>query len=202
MKKLSIYYSIVIIALIISLIKPKDYFTWFLEVIPAIVGWIILILTHKRFEFTRFVYILIVIHSLILIVGGHYTYAEVPLFNWIRDYFDLSRNYYDKVGHFFQGFVPALIVRELFLKLKAINKRGWLFFICISICMFISSFYELIEWFMAVVQGQSAEAFLGLQGDEWDAQSDMLMALIGSTLALIIFSRYQDKKIQSLDIKV
>ena len=155
-------------------------------------------ITHKRFEFTSFAYILIVLHSLVLIIGGHYTYAEVPLFDWIKDQFDLARNYYDKVGHFFQGFVPALIIRELFIRRKIVLNKNWLFFICVSICMFVSAFYELLEWWTAVILGETAESFLGTQGDIWDAQSDMFMALLGSMIAIIALGKYQDYRIKKL----
>ncbi|MBS1493327.1 MAG: DUF2238 domain-containing protein [Bacteroidetes bacterium] len=185
------------IGLIWSAINPKEYFTWFLEVFPAIIGFIILALTYKRFTFTKLVYVFILIHCWILFIGGHYTYAEVPLFNWIRDVFHQSRNNYDKVGHFTQGFVPALIIREIFLR-KEIIKKGWRAFTVVCICLAISAFYELIEWWTSLLSGSAGDAFLGTQGDVFDTQSDMFFALIGASTALLLFSKIQDKQIKSL----
>jgi putative membrane protein len=192
-------YSLLIIFGVVfswSLINPKDYFTWVLEVFPAIIGLIVLMATFKKFRFTDFVYTLILIHCCILFVGGHYTYAEVPLFDWIRDIFHQSRNNFDKVGHLAQGFVPALIIRELFIRTKIVNKKGWLSFITVSICMAISVTYEFIEWFVSIATGSAGDSFLGTQGYIWDTQSDMLYATIGAVLGLLIFSRYQDKQIK------
>jgi len=183
-----------------SAINPHDYFTWMLEVFPGVIGLIVLILTFKKFRFTDFVYTLILIHCCILFVGGHYTYAEVPLFDWIRDVFHQSRNNYDKVGHLAQGFVPALIIRELFIRKMVVNKRGWLNFIIVSICMAISVTYEFIEWFVSIVTGSSGDSFLGTQGYVWDTQSDMLYATFGAVLGLLIFSRYQDKQIKKINL--
>jgi putative membrane protein len=194
-------YSLLIIFGVVfswSLINPKEYFTWVLEVFPAIIGLIVLMATFKKFRFTDFVYTLILIHCCILFVGGHYTYAEVPLFDWIRDVFHQSRNNYDKVGHLAQGFVPALIIRELFIRTKIVNKKGWLSFITVSICMAISVTYEFIEWFVSIATGSAGDSFLGTQGYIWDTQSDMLYATIGSVLGLLIFSRYQDKQIKKI----
>jgi len=174
-------------------VKPHDFFTWFLEVLPALIALIILIITYKYFKFTRFIYWLILIHAIILMVGGHYTYAQVPLFNWIRDAFNLTRNHYDKVGHFVQGFVPAIIVREILIRKSPLKPGKWLFFIVVSICLAVSAFYELIEWWVALATGSAAEAFLGTQGYVWDTQSDMALALLGAILALIFLSRYHDK---------
>jgi len=179
-----------------SLINPHDYFTWMLEVFPGVIGLMVLIVTFKKFRFTDFVYTLILIHCCILFVGGHYTYAEVPLFDWIRDLFHQSRNNYDKVGHFAQGFIPALIIRELFIRTRVVNKRAWLNFIVVSICMAISVTYEFIEWFVSIATGSAGDSFLGTQGYIWDTQSDMLYATIGAVLGLLIFSRYQDKQIK------
>lgn len=184
-----------------SLINPKDYFTWILEVFPAVIGLIILIATFRKFRFTDFIYTLILIHCCILFVGGHYTYAEVPLFDWIRDLFNQTRNNYDKVGHLAQGLVPALITRELFIRKMVVNKRAWLNLIIVSICMAISVTYEFIEWFVSIATGSSGDAFLGTQGDIWDTQSDMLFATIGAILGLLIFSRYQDKQINKIIFK-
>jgi len=181
-----------------SAINPKDYFTWILEVFPAIVGFTILVFTNKKFPFTKFVYILILIHCWILFIGGHYTYAEVPLFNWIRDTFSQSRNNYDKIGHFAQGFVPVLVIREIFIR-KNITTKSWRAFIVVCVCLAISAFYELIEWWTSVLSGESGDAFLGTQGYVFDTQSDMFLALIGAVSALIFFSKFHDKQIQKLN---
>ncbi len=153
-----------------SAVHPHDYFTWALEVFPAILALAALAITFRRFQFTTFVYALITLHACILFVGGHYTYAEVPLFNWLRDHFHLARNDYDRVGHFAQGFVPALVAREVLLRQKIVLRRGWLFFIVLSICLAVSAAYELLEWRVAVATGSAADAFLGTQGDPWDTQ--------------------------------
>jgi len=183
------------IGLIVSGIHPHDYFTWLLEVFPGIVGFLILLLSYKKFRFTDLTYIFILIHCYILFIGGHYTYAEVPLFDWIKELFHQSRNNYDKVGHFAQGFIPAMVVRELFIRLEIVKRGKWLSFLCVCVCLSISACYELFEWFVAVVSGQSAEAFLGTQGDIWDTQSDMLFALIGSICMVLFMSGIQDKYI-------
>ncbi|HYL92997.1 MAG TPA: DUF2238 domain-containing protein [Alphaproteobacteria bacterium] len=181
--------------LVWSVVHPHDYFTWVLEIFPAILALIALTATYKRFQFTTLIYILIFFHACILFVGGHYTYAEVPLFNWIRDHFHLARNDFDRVGHFAQGFVPALIAREVLLRNKIVLKRGWIFFIVLSMCLGISASYELLEWRVAVASGSAADAFLGTQGDPWDTQEDMATALIGATAALVFFSRWHDRLI-------
>ncbi|MDU6038559.1 MULTISPECIES: DUF2238 domain-containing protein [Clostridium] len=181
--------------LIWSVIEPKDLFIWFLEVLPVIIGVSVLICIYPKYRFSNFIYVLITIESIILIVGGHYTYAEMPIFNWIRDTFDLSRNYYDRLGHFMQGFIPAMIAREIIIRNKVINKKKYLSFIVICICLAISASYELIEFVVAKLTGNAADAFLGTQGDVWDTQWDMLMALIGSVTSLSLFSRYHDKKL-------
>lgn len=176
-----------------SLIDPHDLFTWFLEVCPAVVGVCILILIYPRFRFTNLVYSLIWLHAVILIVGGHYTYAQMPLFNWLKDVLDLSRNYYDRLGHFAQGFVPALIAREILIRNAVLKSGKWLFFIIICICLAISAFYELIEFAVALLTGESAQAFLGTQGDVWDTQWDMLFALLGATSALLLLGKWHDQ---------
>lgn len=185
--------------LIWSVIEPKDLFIWFLEVLPVIIGVSVLICIYPKYRFSNFIYVLITIESIILIVGGHYTYAEMPIFNWIRDTFDLSRNYYDRLGHFMQGFIPAMIAREIIIRNKVINKKKYLSFIVICICLAISASYELIEFVVAKLTGNDADAFLGTQGDVWDTQWDMLMALIGSVTSLSLFSRYHDKKLTQLN---
>lgn len=180
-------------ALLWSIINPNEGFTCFLEIIPAIIGFVILVFTFKKFRFTNFTYTLILIHCIILFIGGHYTYAEVPFFNYIKEIFDQSRNNYDKVGHFAQGFVPAMIIRELFIRKKVISSQSFFNFIIVSICLAISAAYEWIEWFVSVITGEGGDAFLGTQGYVWDTQSDMLFATIGAIIALLVFSKTQDK---------
>ncbi|MDR2209086.1 MAG: DUF2238 domain-containing protein [Azoarcus sp.] len=169
-----------------------DFLTWCLEVAPGVLGVAILALTYKRFQFTDFAYIFILAHCVILFVGGRYTYAEVPLFDWIRDVFDMTRNHYDKVGHFAQGFIPALITREILIRFQVVKTRGWTNVMVISICLAISAIYEIIEWFAAEIIGESAESFLGTQGYVWDTQSDMLCALIGASCMLLFLSKAHD----------
>jgi putative membrane protein len=194
-----ILFGLFIIGLTWSGINPHDYFTWILEVFPAILGLVILAVTYKKLRFTDLTYILILIHCYILFIGGHYTYAEVPLFDWIRDILHQSRNNFDKVGHFAQGFVPAMIVREIFYRKEIVKKGAWLSFLTVCVCLSISVFYEFLEWFVAVVSGQSAEAFLGTQGYVWDTQSDMLMAMIGAICMNIFMARFLDKQIEKFE---
>ena len=186
------------IGLIWSGIAPHDYFTWILEVFPAIVGFIVLALTFNRFRFSYMTYCFILVHCYILFVGGHYTYAEVPLFDWIREVFHQSRNNYDKVGHFAQGFVPAMIIRELFVRKNVINSKAWLPFLTISVCITISAFYEFLEWGISLVSGEAGDSFLGTQGYIWDTQSDMFYALIGSLCMIFVFSKLQNKMIEKV----
>lgn len=181
--------------LIWSGINPKEQFTWFLEVAPAVLGVLVLAFTFRKFQFTKLVYFLIFIHCAILIIGGHYTYAEVPFFDWIRDTFGQSRNNYDKLGHFVQGFVPAMIARELLIRKEVVLKLGWLPFIVICIALAISAAYELVEWGVSAMSGEGGDSFLGTQGYIWDTQSDMLFALIGAILALITLSAIHNKQI-------
>jgi putative membrane protein len=180
--------------LIWSGINPKDYFTWLLEVFPALIGLIILAVTYNKFRLTPLAYILILVHCVILMVGGHYTYAEVPLFNWMRDSFGMARNNYDKIGHLAQGFIPAIIAREILTRKKVVLLKGWSNFIVICICLAISAFYELIEWWAALLSGEAAEDFLGTQGYIWDTQSDMGLALLGAIASLLLLSRLHDKQ--------
>ena len=191
--------AILLSILIWSVINPKDLFTWFLEVLPVLIGVMVLIYIYPKYKFSNFVYVLITIEAIILIVGGHYTYAEMPVFNWVRDTFGLSRNYYDRLGHFAQGFIPAIIAREVLIRNEVISKKKYLFFIVICVCLAISASYELIEFGVAKFTGNSAEAFLGTQGDIWDTQWDMLMALIGSITSLSLLSTYHDKKLNQLN---
>lgn len=181
-----------LLALAISYVNPHDRFTWWLEVLPAIVAAALLAQTYWRFRFSDLAYILIFIHALILLIGGHYTYAEVPAFNWLRDALDLSRNHYDRVGHFAQGFVPAIIARELLLRTSPMQRGKWLFAVIVLSCTGISAIYELIEWGTSAAAGEAAEAFLGTQGDIWDTQKDMALALVGAITALLLLARRHD----------
>lgn len=181
-----------------SAIHPYDYFTWLLEVMPVMIALPVLILTRDRFPLTSLSYALIALHAIILMIGGHYTYAEVPWFNWLRDTFDLFRNYYDRVGHLAQGFVPAIITREILLRTTVLPAGKMLFFLVVSVCLAISASYELIEWMVAELSGSDAVAFLATQGDVWDTQKDMLMALIGSVLAQMLLSKRHDRQLRSL----
>ena len=175
---------------------PKDQFTWFLETVPAMVGLIALALTYRSFRFTTLVYVLILIHCLILMVGGHYTYAQVPLFDIIRDHFGLARNNYDKLGHFAQGFIPAMIAREIIKRKQIINGQWMSSFFIVCFCLAFSAFYELVEWWVAIATGDSAEAFLGTQGYVWDTQSDMAYALLGSICGLILLGGWHDRQLR------
>ncbi|MDB5002545.1 MAG: hypothetical protein JWQ34_770 [Mucilaginibacter sp.] len=196
------YYILIIFffaGLLGSAVYPHDYFTWILEVFPAIIGFLILVFTFKRFRFSTLTYVMILVHCYVLFIGGHYTYAQVPLFNWIRDIFHQSRNNYDKLGHFTQGFVPAIITRELFIRQNVIQKKAWLPILTVTVCMSISMLYEFLEWFVSVTSGQSGDSFLGTQGDIWDTQSDMLFATIGAICMVVLFTKFQDKQIKQLD---
>lgn len=197
--RMSVLWLLAFFAVLIwSGIEPKDRFTWFLEIAPALIALPILVFTRKRFPLTPLVYVLILIHCIILMIGGHYTYAEVPLFNWLRDSFDLTRNNYDKVGHFAQGFVPALVAREIFIRNVIINGIAWRNFLIVCFCLAVSAFYELIEWGVALASEEAAEAFLGTQGYAWDTQSDMGWALFGALLALGVFGRLHDRQLTRL----
>lgn len=186
------------VLLIWSGIAPKDYFTWFLEVVPALIAVVVMALTFKRFKLTTLVYILILFHSIILMVGGHYTYAEVPLFDYFKDVFGFTRNNYDKLGHFAQGFVPALVAREIILRKQVIRGSGWQFFFIVCFCLGFSAFYELIEWWVALLSGEGAEAFLGTQGYVWDTQSDMALALLGAITSLLTLGRLHDRQLANV----
>jgi putative membrane protein len=183
--------------LIWSAIGPKDYPTWVLEVLPAVIGAGILWFTRRKYPLTRLTYLLILIHSIVLIVGGHYTYAEVPLFDWIADAFDHDRNNYDKLGHFLQGFVPAVIAREITIRNGVFSTAGWRNFFIGGLCLGIAAFYELIEWIAALVSTGVADSFLGTQGYVWDTQSDMAWALFGAILALLLLGRVHDRQLRA-----
>ena len=182
-----------LVALVVSYLNPQDRFTWWLEAIPAIVAAALLAQTYKRFRFSDLAYVLIFIHALILLIGAHYTYAEVPAFNWLRDALELSRNHYDRVGHFAQGFVPAIITRELLLRTSPMQRGKWLFAVIVLSCTGISAIYELIEWGAAATTGEAADAFLGSQGDVWDTQKDMALALVGAVTALLLLASRHDR---------
>lgn len=180
------------VVMIWSVIKPYDMATWFMEALPALAAFAALAYTYKKFKLAEITYWFILIHCIILFVGAQYTYARVPLFDWIKDTFELSRNNYDKLGHFAQGFIPAMVIREVLIRTSPLRPGKWLFFIVSSIAFAISAFYELIEWWTAVLYGDGSVEFLGLQGYIWDAQSDMFLALIGSIIAQLIFMKAID----------
>ena len=180
-----------------SAFKPTDPTIWVLEVAPAIIGAAVLVFTRKRFPLTTLTYVLILIHCIVLMVGGHYTYAEVPIGDWLRDTFDQSRNNYDKLGHFAQGFIPAMIAREIVVRLEVFNSTKWRNFFIVCFCLALSAFYELIEWWTAVLAGESADAFLSTQGYVWDTQADMWTALVGAVVALLLLGSWQDKQLRA-----
>ena len=182
-----------------SAINPKDYFTWFLEVTPAMIALLILVFTYNKFRFTPLVYVLILIHCIILMVGGHYTYAQVPLFDFIKEILQQDRNNYDKLGHLAQGFIPAMIAREIIIRKSIIRIESWRNFFIVCFCLGFSAFYELIEWWVAIFTNEASNDFLGTQGYIWDTQSDIFWALIGSILALTILRNFHTK--QLLNIK-
>jgi putative membrane protein len=186
---------LVTVALVWSAIGPYDRTTWWLEVFPVLIGAPVLLATARRFPLTGLTYALLAIHALILIVGGHYTYARVPLGAWAQEAFGLARNHYDRLGHFAQGFVPAMLVRELLLRTSPLRRGRWLAVIVSAICLAFSACYEFIEWWSALIGGSSAEAFLGTQGDPWDTQWDMFLALVGSVVAQACLSRIQDREL-------
>jgi putative membrane protein len=189
----------VIVALVISRIRPYDAGTWWLEVMPVIFGAPILSLTYRRFPLTPLAYRLLAIHALILITGGHYTYARVPLGDWVARVFHLTRNNYDRLGHFAQGFVPAILTREILLRTSPLRRGGWLFTIVTAVCLAISACYEFVEWWAALLGGAAAAAFLGTQGDVWDTQWDMFLALVGAIAAQVLLSRFHDRQLNRLD---
>ena len=198
-KKLHLSLAIIVgIVLVWSGWRPLDRFTWILEVAPIFIISAVLLSVYRHFYFSRLVCYLMVAHAIVLAVGGHYTYACVPLFDWIRDAFHLARNHYDRVGHFMQGFVPALICREVLLRRDVLKRGRWLNFIVVCICLAISAVYELIEWQAAVWTGTKADAFLGSQGDVWDTQWDMALALIGAIAAVFALSRWHDQSMDDL----
>jgi putative membrane protein len=190
--------GVAVLAFVASGVRPYDRGTWLLEVAPLMIAAPVLIATYRRFPLTELLYIVIAVHALVLILGGAYTYARVPLGFWLQDWLGLARNPYDRIGHFMQGVTPALVAREIFLRAGYVAGRRMLPFLCVCVALAVSAFYELIEWAAALALGQGAEAFLGTQGDPWDTQADMFCALIGAVVALAVLSRLQDAQIRAL----
>ena len=182
-----------------SAVKPHDYFTWFLEVLPVLIAGPLLLMLYPRLRFTNLLYLLIMVHAIVLMVGGHYTYAEVPLFNRIKSDFSLARNDYDRLGHFMQGFVPAILAREVLVRRSSLKGSRWLPFLVLCVCMAVSACYELFEWGVAEATGSSSDEFLGTQGDPWDTQWDMFMCLIGALTALLTLSRFHNRQLAALN---
>ncbi|HQR46454.1 MAG TPA: DUF2238 domain-containing protein [Thermoanaerobaculia bacterium] len=180
-------------------IAPKDRFTWLLEVLPVLAGVPILVATRRRFPLTPLLYRLLFIHAVILMAGGHWTYAEVPLGDWMRETFHFARNHYDRIGHFAQGFVPALLAREILLRRTPLRPGGWLFLLVTAVCLAMSALYELFEWGTAVATGSAADAFLGTQGDPWDTQWDMFLCLVGALASQLLLSRAHDRALARLE---
>ena len=187
-----------LLVLIWSAYKPHDYFTWFLEVLPALLAVAILAFTFKKFRFTNLVYFIVWLHCIVLMVGGKYTYAEVPLFNYFKEVFGIARNNYDKVGHFMQGFSPALIAREIFTRKNVVNGKWWTYFLAVAVPLAFSAFYEFIEWWISIASGSAGDSFLGTQGYIWDTQTDMFMCLVGSIAALLLLNGWQDRQMKNL----
>ena len=187
------------VLLVVSGIGPHDRVTWVLEVAPILIAVPILLLTARRFPLTPLAYRLIFVHALILMLGGHYTYAEVPLGFWMERAFGFARNHYDRIGHLAQGFVPAIVVREILIRRSPLQSGKWLTFLVLGVGLAISALYELVEWWAALIGGEGADAFLGTQGDQWDTQWDMFLALLGAVSALLLLSRLHDRQIARLE---
>ncbi len=194
----SLWLSVFFLTLGWSAINPHDYPTWVLEVLPAIIGLGVMAFTYNSFRLTPLLYGLILAHCVILIVGGHYTYAEVPLFDYLKPVFGWERNNYDKLGHFMQGFVPAVLAREILIRKAVVASAAWRNLFITSVCLAFSAFYEILEWWVAIATGAASEAFLGTQGYIWDTQSDMGMALIGAIIALVSLSGLHDRQLRQL----
>jgi len=188
----------VVLTLVLSGVAPHDRTTWWLEIFPVLIGVPILVATYRRFPLTPLLYTLLAVHALILMVGGHYTYALVPLGFWVQDLFGFARNHYDRLGHFAQGFIPAILVREILLRTSPLRSGRWLFVLVTAMCLAFSACYEFIEWWTALIGGQSADAFLGTQGDVWDTQWDMLFALIGAVTAQLLLAHVHDRAVARL----
>lgn len=197
-RALALYSAALIALLAVSGYKPFDLATWVMEVVPVAVVLVLLWLTHQRFALTPLLYALIFVHAVVLMLGGHYSYARVPLGDWMRDWFHLARNPYDGIGHFAQGFIPAIAARELLLRRTKLERGGWLFVIVTAVCLAISALYELIEWGVAVALGQGADEFLGTQGDPWDTQKDMAFAWVGAMVAQWLLARWHDAQLSRL----
>jgi len=195
-KQLAMQIGFMVLCLIVTVINCKDLLTWFLETVPVMIGIAILFFTRDSFPITSMLAFLIAIHSLVLSVGGHYTYAEVPFGYWMQDAFHLSRNHYDRIGHFLQGFMPAILAREIFIRKRIVSGKRWIFFLVICVCLAFSAFYELIEWWTALVSKEASAAFLGTQGDVWDTQWDMFFALIGASVAQLTVSGWHEKQMR------
>ena len=196
MYKQIIWIVVLVSVFIWSAIEPKDRLTWYLEVLPVMISVVVLAATYRSFRLTSWLYLLILLHCIVLLVGGHYTYAEVPLFNDIKTMFGADRNNFDKLGHFMQGFVPAMIARELFIRLNVVRGKYWRNFFIICFCLALSATYELLEWWVALVSKQAAESLLGTQGYVWDTQSDMGYALIGAIVAILSLSKIHDRQLK------
>jgi putative membrane protein len=198
-RELRVLLVVGVAALLVSGIAPHDRLTWLLEVAPILIAVPVLVATARRFPLTPLAYRLIFVHALILMLGGHYTYAEVPLGDWVADALGLARNPYDRLGHLAQGFVPAIVVREILIRRSPLRSGKWLTFLVVCVCLAISAAYELVEWWSALLGGENADAFLGTQGDQWDTQWDMFTALVGAIAALALLSRYHDRQIAKLE---
>jgi putative membrane protein len=188
------------LVLVWSGVQPFERGTWWLEVAPVLIVAPVLVVTFSAFRLSPLLYRLLFLHAVILVVGGHYTYARVPIGFWVQDLLDLSRNHYDRIGHFAQGFIPAILVREILVRLSPLRRGKWLFFLVVSVCLAFSAFYELIEWWAALIGGNSAESFLGTQGDVWDTQWDMLLALLGSLSAQFLLGRAHDRSMAAVSL--
>jgi putative membrane protein len=190
---LGVLLGLIALVFIWSVIGAHDRFTWFLEVFPILIALPLLLATYSRFPLSRLVYVLIAVHAVILMIGGHYTYAEMPLFNWLRDEFHLARNYYDRLGYVAQGFIPAMVAREILLRTSPLRPGKWLFFLVTCVALAISACYEFLEWWVALASGSDATAFLATQGDIWDTQWDMFLALVGAITAQLLLWRTHDR---------
>ena len=198
-RELRVLLVVGVAALLVSGIAPHDRLTWLLEVAPILIAVPVLVATARRFPLTPLAYRLIFVHALILMLGGHYTYAEVPLGDWVAEALGLARNPYDRLGHLAQGFVPAIVVREILIRRSPLRPGKWLAFLVVCVCLAISAAYELVEWWSALLGGENADAFLGTQGDQWDTQWDMFTALVGAIAALALLGRYHDRQIARLE---
>jgi putative membrane protein len=198
-ERIALLVSLIAIIILAGYAPEADRLTWLLENMPVFIALPIVLFTYHYFPFSRLAYALMWLQALILIIGGHYTYAEMPLFNWLRDGFELDRNYYDRVGHLMQGITPAIIAREILLRKTPLTNNGWLFFIACAVTLAFSACYEFVEWWIALLTGTAAEAFLATQGDVWDTQWDMFLAFSGSIISQLLFNRMHDKQLRDID---